>query len=107
MPAHSNSSPLPTLIGRLSKLSAYLCHDPVYDWLRGRIREIERPAVGNNFDGLASGIADYLAGSTLRDMVFELLADLGGNFVVQVVSELSHKLTACNHKPILLALVAK
>jgi hypothetical protein len=59
------------------------------------------------FECLASGIADYLAGSTLRDMVFELLADFGGNFVVQVVSELSHKLTACNHKLILLALVAK
>jgi hypothetical protein len=38
---HRKQRALPTVMGRRSKLSAYLCHDPVYDWLRGCVREIE------------------------------------------------------------------
>ena len=43
----------------------------------------------------------------MRDVVFELLSDFGRDFAFQVISELSHELAASNHKPVLLALVAK
>ena len=43
----------------------------------------------------------------MRDVVFELLADFGRYLAFQVISELSHELAAGNHKPILLAPVAK
>jgi hypothetical protein len=43
----------------------------------------------------------------MRDMVFELPSDFGGAFAFLVISELSHELAARNHKPVLLAPVAK
>lgn len=63
--------------------------------------------VGNYLDSLASGIVHNLTRLAVGEVALNLTADFTGDFALQVVPELRHEFVASDHKPILLALIAK
>jgi uncharacterized protein (DUF697 family) len=58
---------------------------------------LKRSAVRDNAQRFARGIVKHLAGITVGEMSFKLLANLGREFVVEKVSQLGYEIMAANH----------